>query len=338
MPLPHRITTLAILLHAPACLQGNPEFDPGTATHTDTGSSSTGDAPPDPTTSGTSSDDATSTSGDESTGPTSATDGLGSSSAADESSGGSTGLSFPLCPYAPAGSQVSLAASVGGGAVEDLTTRPCGETTTLSPLRTADGFNGGGYVFERCSDDTCGACDPTDTVTLGLVAPDPWGGPVGALTDGTCAQMRVTWDRPAPAAPGMCEASTIALVELEEGQPAVVPTLLFRRTHTLPVSDVVGDFELSTTAVAAPGPVACDCESDCCREDPGSRILDFILTVAEEPLKLAPLESEQGVMGLPLGEIEGAKATGQLGLVRAFFPSECGALPEFEWIFGLDPV
>ena len=33
---------------------------------------------------------------------------------------------------------------------------------------------------------------------------------------------------------------------------------------------------------------------------------------------------------------EGAKSTGQLGLVRAFFPVECGGLPEFEWIFAIE--
>lgn len=340
MPRPSRISTLAVLLHAPlllpACLQDNPEFDPGAATRTETGSSSTGDAPPDPTTGGSSTDDSTST-GSATTGLTSATDGPGSSGGEDESSGGSTGLTFPLCPYAPAGSQVSLAAKVGGGAIEDLTLRPCGKLEVFSPLRNTGGFNGGGYIFDRCTDDACGACDPTDTVSLGLNVPDPWGGPVSALPDGACAQLQVKWERPAPAAPGMCEASTIALIELTDSALAVAPTLLFRRTHTLPVADAAGNFELAAAA-AGPGPVACDCESDCCREDPGSRILDFTIKVAEEPLKLAPLESEQGVMGLPLGKIEGAKSTGQLGLVRAFFPNECGGLPEFEWIFAIEQM
>ena len=321
-----RALLLASLLSG--CLQDNPLF--GTDTQTTGAGPSTGDAPPDPTTGPGASGDTTST-GDDTTGPTRGTGSLTSSSGEDDGSGTTT-LSFPLCPYAPDGVEVSLTSTVDIKD-EDLTVRPCGTAEVFGPLRSELGFEATGYQFLRCKDEACGDCDVKDRLALGFIVPDPWGSAASGLAEGACAQLRVVWDRPVEGEGMLCAASTIALVELSASVPAEVPTMLFHRGRALPAADVVDDFQLAAEVVG-PGGVGCDCEADCCREAPGSRVLGFTATVGGTQVKVEPLESEQALQDLPLGEIEGKRGTGELALVRAFFPSECGGLPEYEWIFG----
>nr|WP_293176176.1 hypothetical protein [Nannocystis sp.] len=328
-----RNTAVAIFaLFAPniltGCLQENPRFDLETAGS----SSSVGDDPPGPTSDGLTDPGGSSSSGEPTTGAgPSSTGEPGSSSTGDGSSGDTTeGLEFPTCPYEPPGVEVGITLS-DGGATQDETLRPCGDTETWGPM-LSEGYDGLGHHFQRCADDLCGSCDPMDRLDLALIAPDPFGGPAAALLPGACARLQVTWNRPIPGDPSSCRASTVALVDLVDGAPRVVPAVLYRHTHALPASDLVEGFELKAAA-AKPGLIECACEGDCCREDPGSRQLDFTMVISGDASNIPTLESQQAVQGLDVGGIEGRPETGELALVRSFFPSACLEAPQYEWLF-----
>ncbi len=321
------IFTLFVPNMLTGCLQENPAFELGTV------GSSTGPGGDTPvlTTESPTDPGSSSSSGEPTTGVgTSSTGEPGSSSTGDGSSGDTSGgLEFPTCPYEPPGVEVSVMLS-DGGATQDETLRPCGDTETWGPLRSED-FDGLGHHFQRCADDMCGACDPLDRLDLGLSVPDPFAG-AGALLADSCARLHVAWNRPIAGDDLLCRPSMVALVELVGGAPEAVPAVLYRHTQALPTSDVVGAFEL-VAAAASPGVIECACEGDCCREQPGSRQLDFTLVVAGEATAIPTLESQQAIQGIDLGGVEGSPDTGQLSLVRAFVPSACLEPPQYEWLF-----
>lgn len=103
-------------------------------------------------------------------------------------------------------------------------------------------------------------------------------------------------------------------------KPERVPAVLYRHTHGLPASDLVGDFEVAAAA-AGPGAITCACEGDCCREDPGSRRVDFTIAMAGDATKIPALDSQE-------------VAAGDLDLGRAYFPSACAEPAQYEWLFG----
>ena len=125
----------------------------------------------------------------------------------------------------------------------------------------------------------------------------------------------------------------VALVELRDGEPERVPAVLYRHTHGLPASDLVGDFEVAAAA-AGPGAITCACEGDCCREDPGSRRVDFTIAMAGDATKISTLDSQEVAAGVVLVPVEGKPETGDLDLGRAYFPSACAEPAQYEWLFG----
>ncbi len=336
----HRVRPLCLLISGAlsACFQPNPRFDL-TSTGSES-STSTGEGPGEVTEPTDGGQPGSSSTGEGTTLELTGSTGSSSSSGAEElssSSGSSSGgLEFPLCPYEPPGVQVTLA-TVLGGVAEDFTLRPCGDSEVMGPLWNP-GFEADHYALQQCGDAKCGACDADDVVQVGLVAPDPFGGYAASLVPGTCAQLHVRWDLMVPGKDDLCAPSMVALVELREGAPAVVPSMLYHRTQALPVMDVIGGFELGGGPGGA-GAIECACDGDdCCREPPGSRLVAFTAAAAGEAIEIPTLESQQAVQGLGLGMIEGSPNSAELALVRAFVPSECGALPEYEWLFALDSL
>lgn len=277
---------------------------------------------------GTSSTDATTT--DAGTSSTGAPD--SSSTGDDTTTATTTGdMPFPTCSFEPAGVAVGVMLSKDGVA-SNVTLRACGAAETWTPLRSV-GFDGAVHHFQRCKDELCADCDPLDRLELGLAAPDPFGGPAAALHEGSCARLQVAWDRPLPGEEELCRPSMAALVELRNGAPEPIPAVLYRHTSSLPASDVIGDFELGA-ADAGAGAISCACEGDCCGEEPGSRRVDFAIAMAGDATEIPTMESQEAVQDIELVAVEGKPETGELALVRAFFPADCAAPPQHEWLFG----
>lgn len=296
----------------PACFLPLPpvDADPATSDEASTAGVSTGEAP---TTSG----DAGSTGGSSSgAGSTS-----GSTTAA-EGEEGTTEFSLPTCPYAPPGTVVHLTTSDDG----DLSVQACGATKQFTHLKLT--AIAGTMTFAECSDESCGDCVANDEVALDLVIPDPFSTFGLGVFEGGCYALDMKWERPTPDDGAQCTGSTVVLRRLEGGQAEVVPSLLFRISSALDVVDTVGEFSLAA-ASAGPGTIACPCEGDCCRESPGTRDVQFTVTVDGEQFMAEPLMAEQA-QEVPLGDE--ANIAG-ISLVRSHFPSECSALAAYEWVF-----
>ena len=314
----HSLILGAALLTSACFLPTPPVEDATTAASSSSDESSSGDAP---TTSGTSSSDGGTSTG-EPPGETSTT----TTTTGDEpSSSGTTEFSLPQCPYEPSGGHMTLVTR-DGGPPTDLSMQPCGTETLFDRLKLT--------AFESslsliaCGDSQCGDCDPKQQVELGLGLPDPFTLLGGDVQEGACFEIGVRWER-ASDDPALCTASRVVLRRIEGGAPKPVPSLIYRVAGTLEVTDQIGDFAL-TAALAGIGPIHCPCagEGDCCREPPGSRLLQFTVDVGGEQFVSDPLEGEQE-QNMPFGVDNLAK----IALIRGHVPSECGAPGAFEWVF-----
>lgn len=309
-----------------ACFLPTPPLEDATTEVAAAASSSSGDAPSSgemPTTGGeTSSGAVVTTTGDSgeeaTTTSTSTTTGVD-----DPSTSGTTEFSLPQCPYEPSGAHVTLV-TTEAGTPTDLTTQPCGTEQVFDRLKLVTLSST--LTLSVCSDGQCGDCDPKQTVELGLGLPDPFTTLGGDVTEEGCFEVGVRWER-ATAAPDVCAASRVVLRRIEGGAPTPVPSVLYRLAGALDVTDEVGEFAL-TAAIAGDGPVACPCEGDCCRDAPGSRVLQFAADVGGEVFLGDPLEAEQQQF-LPLG----ADDLATIALIRGHFPSACGEPGAFEWVF-----
>ena len=176
------------------------------------------------------------------------------------------------------------------------------------------------------------APEPREQVALGVVIPDPFDGYGGGVIEGGCYTVEVKWERPNMDEPSQCSASTVLIRRLVEGEPVAVPSMLYRLSGGLDVVDEVGDFSL-TAALAGDGTITCPCEggSECCREQPGTRDVQFTVALAGEEFMGEPLQAEQS-QELKLDDAEPGITAG-ISLVRSHFPSECAAPAVHEWVF-----
>lgn len=307
------------MIAAPACFLPVPPVDAGESTGggTSAGESSSGEQP---------------TTGGESTstgkaGSTSAASTSEASTTEPEGSDGTTEFSLPTCPYDPPGAKVSLVTSEDG----DLTLQPCGTSKQFERLMLPL-LTGSPLEFSVCSDAACGNCVDNEQVALGVVIPDPFDGYGGGVIEGGCYTVEVKWERPNMDEPSQCSASTVLIRRLVEGEPVAVPSMLYRLSGGLDVVDEVGDFSL-TAALAGDGTITCPCEggSECCREQPGTRDVQFTVALAGEEFMGEPLQAEQS-QELKLDDAEPGLTAG-ISLVRSHFPSECAAPAVHEWVF-----
>lgn len=317
----HSLILGAALLTSACFLPTPPVEDATTAAASSSSDESSGGAAP--TTSGTASSSDVGASTGEPPGETSSSS---STTTGDEpSSSGTTEFSLPQCPYEPAGGHVTLVTRDGGPAT-DLTLQPCGTETTFDRLELTS-FESSLKMI-ACGDSQCGDCDPEQQVELGLGLPDPFTLLGGDVTEEGCFEVGVRWER-ASDDPALCIASRVVLRRIEGGAPKPVPSLIYRVAGVLETTDQIGDFAL-TAAIAGVGPIHCPCagEGDCCREPPGSRLLQFTVDVGGEQFVSDPLAGEQE-QNMPFGVDNLAK----IALIRGHVPSECGAPGAFEWVF-----
>jgi hypothetical protein len=306
-----------LAIAVPACFLPVPpvDVDPSSESSSAAGTS-TGEQP---TTGGesTSSDEPGSTS----TGSTS-----GASTTEAEGSDGTTEFSLPTCPYDPPRSNVTLETSEDG----DLALQACGTTRIFDQLLLG-GLGGAPLEFSVCSDAACGNCVADEKVLLNVSIPDPFEGYGGGVVEGGCYEVEVKWERPSMDEPGLCSASTVRIQRLVEGEPSIVPSMLYRLSGMLDVVDEIGDEFSLAAASAGEGTIKCPCDGDCCRDAPGTRDVQFTVTIGGTEFTGEPLMAEQS-QAVKLGEDKGENSAG-ISLVRSHFPSECAAPGVFEWVF-----
>jgi hypothetical protein len=314
---------VGVVIVAPACFLPNPPVDAdpteAASTSTTSGDTSTGEQP-------------TTGDGSTSTGAETTTTGIVGTSTTDTSttdeaeSSGTTEFSLPTCPYEPPGTKVSLLTQVAG----DQTLQACGTTQAFDRVLLMT-LGGPPLNFVACSDANCEDCDMTDTVDLGLVVPDPFNGYGGGVVEGGCYELGLAWNRPSEDDASLCTGSTVTLRRVLEDTPEVVPSLIYRLSSMLNVVDELDEFSLAADA-AGVGTIACPCEGDCCREDPGTRDVQFTVGVGEDKFVGDPLQAEQA-QSIPLGLENGEPNIAEIALVRSHFSSDCAALPTHEWLF-----
>lgn len=312
------VALVGAVIAAPACFLPVPpvDEDPSTSSASSSGGASTGEVP---TTGGesTSTGEATSTGVAE-------TSTSSSTSEAGESSTGTTEFSLPTCPYDPPGAVVTLAA----GAEGDMSLQACGTNKQFTRLKLMQS-TGTALPFAACSDDACSECADDMAVDLDVAVPDPFSIFGAGVVEGGCYALDMKWERPTEGDPAVCQPSTVMLRRFVDGEPLVVPSLLYRLASELGVVDEVGEFSL-TAAPASLGTIHCPCDGDCCEEPPGTRDVQFTIAVGGQQFMGEPLGAEQAQdLALDDEEVEFAG----ISLVRSHVPSECAALPVHEWVF-----
>lgn len=315
------LALVGLAIVVPACFLPVPpvDADPSSESSSAAGSS-TGEMP---TTGG----ESTST-GEPGSTSSGSTSGASTSEAEAEGSDGTTEFSLPTCPYDPPRSKVMLETSEDG----DLMHQACGTTRKFEQLQLG-GFGGTVLEFAVCSDAVCGNCVANEKVLLNVSIPDPFEGYGGGVMEGGCYELEVKWERASKDEPELCVASTVRIQRLVDGEPLIVPSMLYRLVGMLDVVDEVGgDFSL-TAAEAGQGTIKCPCDGDgdCCRDAPGTRDVQFTVTIDGAEFAGEPLMAEQS-QEVKLGEGEGENSAG-ISLVRSHFPSECAAPGVFEWVF-----
>lgn len=319
------IVTIAALAVS-ACFLPNPpvDEDPSAGESSSSGGPGSSGAP---TTSGaaSSSGEATTTTTDAEGSSTSSTGSSTSTGEDEASSSGTTEFSLPTCPYEPSGGNV-MVRTTDDGQVTELTTQACGTMMTFDRVRMES--SAGMLQMAKCSDNNCEDCDPGQMVEVSMGLPDPFDSLGPVVIEGNCVELGVVWERPVDDA---CTPSRVVLRKVDDGVPSVVPGALYRLASGLDVTDEIDGFAL-TAAEGSMGPVHCPCEGDCCRDEPGSRFLDFTVDVGGELFMAQPLEAEQA-QTVPLGVVEDKPNAAVISLVRAHYPSDCAALPTFEWVF-----
>jgi hypothetical protein len=111
---------------------------------------------------------------------------------------------------------------------------------------------------------------------------------------------------------------------------------MYRYTETLPRTDVLGPFSL-TGVFHEPGAIACPCDGDCCDEPPGSRRLRFLAKLWNAEIEGPAVDPGATVPLFAFGTPEGDDLYGDLTLVRAYTPGECGAPSRHEWLLRVTP-
>lgn len=245
----------------------------------------------------------------------------------------STGGGPDDCPYEPAGVDATLV-RVEHDVPADLSARPCASEHLFAGLQVISAVDGD-LVASVCTDATCGACDPADTLTLSLTLPDGFAGVPGHLAADECVQLDLEWSRPGED-PDSCALSGIALTGLHDGTPGPVPTFLYRYTESLPHTDVHGPFAL-TGQLHGPGAITCPCDGDCCDEQPGSRRLRFTASLFGGEIGAPPVEPGATVPLFAFGDPEGGDLFGDISLVRAHVSADCSAPARHEWLLRVTP-
>ncbi|MDC0723304.1 hypothetical protein [Nannocystis bainbridge] len=236
------------------------------------------------------------------------------------------------CPDDPGGVEVALVRTEQG-LVTDLGARACGTAEPFAGLQViAAGTDH--LELSRCADATCGACDPADVLALALARPDDAVGLPAHLSAGDCLQLEVAWTR-AGADPLQCEIGGLAVLGLRRGQPEPVPKFMYRHAAAVPHGDDLGPFGL-TAVPHGPGAIACACDGDCCDGPPGDRRLRFIAALWNAEIESGPVDPGATIPLFAFGTPEGDDLYGDLSLVRARVPSDCGAAG-YEWLLSVAP-
>lgn len=310
--------TLCAALATSACFLPNPPVGEADSTETSAAGSSSGGAP---TTSGgepTETTAAESSESSSSSGADSTTTGE-----AEDTRGGTTEFSLPECPYVPLGGDLQVF-EVMGEEVKDVTLQACGEARTFERVLVTG--SSGSLTLAVCDDAACDECDTGAGLEIVTGLPDPFDALGSGVAEGKCVELGLTWERPTEGE--ACRPSRMVARAVVDGAVEVVPAVLYRVATGLDVTDELGGFAL-TAVEGAIGPIHCPCACAECRDEPGSRFVEFSLEVGGMVTMGEPLQAEQA-QEVPVGMNEGSAV---ISLVRANYPSDCGELPTFEWVF-----